>query len=215
MTAYALSALVIALVGILGLVIQSSLPRTGKIRPGMFCFYTTQSNLLVVVYELALFTAWLFRAGAVFRLLAAPGTALAVTVCIWVTHLVFHFALRPWIRRTGKSFADSSVDRVGNVLVHYVTPLLTLLQWALWAHKTGLAVRHAAAWLVIPLYYLIYAMLRARTGKPIGSTDLLYPYFFLDLPTLGLKKFCLNVAMLLVVFFGLALVLVAVGRLLA
>lgn len=214
MTAYALSALAVALSGTMGLVLQSGLPRTGRIRPGMFCFYTAQSNLLVVVYEFALFTAWLFRSGAVLRLLAAPGAALAVTVCIWVTHLVFHFALVPYIRRTGKSFVDSSQDRIGNVLVHYVTPLLTLLQWVLWADKTGLGVRHALWWLVIPLFYLIYVLLRARTGRPIGSTELMYPYFFLYLPTLGVKRFCLNVALLMVVFFALALILVEISRVL-
>jgi len=211
MTAYALSALAIALVGVTGLVIQSSLPKTGRVRPGMFCFYTSQSNLLVVVYQFALFTAWVFRAVAVLRLLTAPGLALAVTVCIWVTHLIYHFVLRPHGNRIAATFADS-VDKAGNVLVHYAVPLLTLLQWTLFAHKTGLGVRHALYWLVIPLYYLIFAMLRARTGRPIGSTTLLYPYPFLDYPSLGPKRFVLNVAVLLVVFFALALVLVAVSR---
>ena len=214
MTAYPLSAPVIALAGTAGLVLQSGLPQTGKIRPGMFCFYTSQSNLLVVVYEFALFTAWLLRADAVFPLLAAPGTALAVTVCIWGTHLIYHFALLPYVRRTGRSFVDSSQGRIGNILVHYVTPLLTVLQWLLLADKTGLGVRHALYWLVIPLYYLIYILLRARTGKPIGNTDLLYPYFFLDYPSLGRKKFCLNVAILLVTFFTLAMILVGLSKIL-
>ena len=190
------------------------LPRTGRVRPGMFCFYTAQSNLLVAVYEFALFNAWAFRAAPVLRALTAPATALVVTVCIWVTHLVYHFALLPYIRRTGFTFADSVDQKIGNVLVHYAVPLLTLLQWILFADKSGLGVRHALVWLVIPLYYLIFVLLRARTGKPIGKTDLLYPYFFLNYPSLGPKRFALNVAMLLVVFFALAMVLVAVSRVL-
>ena len=214
MTALALSAVVIAASGILGLVLQSGLPQTGKLRPGLFCFYTSLSNLLVVVWELALFAAWVLRARAALSLLSAPGVALAMTVCIWVTHLVFHFALVPYIRRTGISFVDSSQGRLGNILVHYVTPLLTLLQWILLADKTGLSVRHALWWLVIPLSYLVFVLLRARTGKPIGDTELLYPYFFLYLPTLGVKKFCRNVAVLLVIFFALAMLLVGVSRIL-
>lgn len=214
MTAYALSALAVALAATTGLVLQAGLPKTGRIRPGLFCFYTAQSNLLAAVYEFALLAAWLLRAEAVLRLLTAPGVALAVTVCIWVTHLVFHFVLVPYIRRTGKTFVDSSQGRIGNVLVHYVAPLLTLLQWLLWADKTGLSVRHALWWLVLPLCYLIYILLRARTGKPISGTDLLYPYFFLYLPTLGVKKFCRNVAILLVIFFALAMALVGVSRIL-
>jgi len=214
MTAYMISALVIALAGSAGLVLQSGILRTGRARPGMFCFYTTQSNLLVALYELALFFSLLFRAGPLLRFLTAPGTALVVTVCIWVTHLVFHFALVPYIRRTGISFADSSEGKLGNILVHYVTPLLTLLQWLLWADKTGLTFRNALIWLVIPLCYLIFIMLRARTGKPIGNTNLLYPYFFLDYPSMGLKKVVLVIAGLMVTFFALALILVGAAPLL-
>ena len=215
MTAYPLSALLIAVVGTVGLVIHSTLPRTGRIRPGMFCFYTNQSNLLVVLYELSLFTAWLFHADAVSRLLAAPNVAMAVAACIWITHLIYHFVLVPWIRRTGGTFADSAEERTGNILVHYVTPLATLLQWLLWANKSTLNVWSAVWWLILPLCYFAYAMLRAKTGKPIGRTDLLYPYPFLDYPSLGPKKFWLGIGRLLAFYFALGLVLVGIGRLLA
>ncbi len=214
MIAYAFSALLIALAGTLGLVLQSGLPTTGRLRPGLFCFYTALSNLLVVIYEFALFTAWLLRTGPVLRLLTAPGLALAVTVCIWVTHLVFHFALVPYIRRTGITFIDSSQGHLGNILVHYIAPLLTLLQWVLLADKSGLGVRHALYWMVIPLCYLVFILLRARTGRPIGNTGLLYPYFFLNLPTLGIGRFCRNVAVLLAAFFAVSLILVAAARIL-
>ena len=48
-----LSAAGIFLLGALGLLLHSTLLETGHIRPGMFCFYTNLSNLLVLVYELA------------------------------------------------------------------------------------------------------------------------------------------------------------------
>lgn len=214
MIAYMISALVIALAGGVGLLLLSGVSKNGRIAPGTFCFYTAQSNLLVIIYELALFFALLFRSDALSRFLASPGTALVVTVCIWVTHLVFHFALVPYIRRTDKSFAGSGETWLGNILVHYIAPLLTLLQWVLWADKTGLTVWNALIWLLIPLYYLIFVLLRARTGKPIGDTDLMYPYFFLDYPALGWKRFALTIAVLLVVFFSLALILVGLAPLL-
>ena len=49
-----LSAWGIFLLGAVGLLIHSTLLQTGHIRAGMFCFYTNLSNLLVLVYELAL-----------------------------------------------------------------------------------------------------------------------------------------------------------------
>ncbi|MBE6990029.1 MAG: hypothetical protein E7426_04710 [Ruminococcaceae bacterium] len=212
MSPFPLSALVVALVSGAGLLIHSTVLRTGAVRAGMFCFYTNLSNLLVLLYELSLFTARLLGAGAVYALLAAPDTVLAVTACIWVTHLIYHFVLVPYTRRNGTPFADSGGERVGNALVHYVTPLLVLLQWLLWADKFGLNVWSAVKWLVIPLAYFVFAMLRARTGKPIGHTKLLYPYPFLDRPGLGAKKFWLGVVELLLGFFVLGLILVAVGR---
>ena len=44
-----LSAAGIFLLGALGLLLHSTLLETGHIRPGMFCFYTNLSNLLVLV----------------------------------------------------------------------------------------------------------------------------------------------------------------------
>ena len=57
-------------------------------------------------------------------------------------------------------------------------------------------------------------MLRARTGKPIGHTRLLYPYPFMDLEKLGPKRFCLSVAAVLAAFFALGCIFVGLGRLL-
>lgn len=215
MNAYSLSALTLFLVSAAGLALHSTLLRTGRLRAGMFCFYTNQSNLLVALYELSLCNAFaLGRTPHVLKLLTAPDTALAVTACVWVTHLIYHFVLLPHARRQGATFADGIDSRVGNIIVHYVTPLLTLAQWALWADKTGLTVWSAVKWLALPLAYFLYAMLRARTGKPIGHTGLIYPYPFLDYPALGPKRFWRGVALILLCFFALGLALVGVGRLL-
>ena len=57
-------------------------------------------------------------------------------------------------------------------------------------------------------------MLRARTGRPIGHTKLLYPYTFMDPEKLGPKRFCLSVTAVLAAFFALGCVFVGLGRLL-
>ena len=68
-----LSAAGIFLLGAVGLLLHSTLLETGHIRPGMFCFYTNLSNLLVLVYELALAAV---PEGAVRRLLTGSVMAL-------------------------------------------------------------------------------------------------------------------------------------------
>ena len=205
-----LSAAGIFLLGAVGLLLHSTLLETGHIRPGMFCFYTNLSNLLVLVYELALAAV---PEGAVRQLLTGSGVALAMTLCIYVTHLIYHFVLVPDARRRGKKFADFG-GSFGNLCVHYGTPWLVVGQWLLWGNKAGLTAASAARWLVLPLAYFVYAMLRARTGRPIGHTKLLYPYTFMDPEKLGVKKFCLSVTAVLAAFFALGCVFVGLGRLL-
>ena len=205
-----LSAAGIFLLGALGLLLHSTLPQTGHIRAGMFCFYTNLSNLAVLLYELALA---IVPAGGVRRLLTGSTVALAMTLCIYVTHLVYHFVLVPDARRRGQKFADFG-GSFGNLCVHYGTPWLVVMQWVLWGDKSGLTVLSAVWWLALPLAYFAYAMLRARTGKPIGHTRLLYPYPFMDLEKLGPKRFCRSVAAALAAFFALGCVFVGLGRLL-
>lgn len=203
-----LSAAGIFLLGAVGLLLHSTLLETGHIRPGMFCFYTNLSNLLVLVYELALAAV---PEGAVRRMLTGSGVALAMTLCIYVTHLIYHFVLVPDARHRGKKFADFG-GSFGNLCVHYGTPWLVVGQWLLWGNKAGLTAASAARWLVLPLAYFVYAMLRARTGRPIGHTKLLYPYTFMDPEKLGVKKFCLSVTAVLVGFFLLGCLFAALGR---
>ena len=207
-----LSAAGIFLLGAVGLLLHSTLLETGHIRPGMFCFYTNLSNLLVLVYELALAAV---PEGAVRRLLTGSGVALAMTLCIYVTHLIYAFVLLPTAhRRDDESWLKGRFS-FGNVCVHFITPGLTVLQWLLWQDKAGLTVGHAVWWLVLPLAYFAFAMLRAGTGKPIGRTGQLYPYPFLDYPRLGAGRFWLYATAILTFFFGVGCLFVGIGHLLA
>lgn len=207
-----LSAAGIFMLGAAGLLLHSTLLETGHIRPGMFCFYTNLSNLLVLVYELALAAV---PEGAVRRLLTGSGVALAMTLCIYVTHLIYAFVLLPTAhRRDDESWLKGRFS-FGNVCVHFITPGLTVLQWLLWQDKAGLTVGHAVWWLVLPLAYFAFAMLRAGTGKPIGHTGQLYPYPFLDYPRLGAGRFWLYATAILTFFFGLGCLFVGIGHLLA
>lgn len=208
-----LSALVIVLVTAIGLYKKAWLPEKHCIRAGFFVYYTHLSNLLILLYELALGASGHDPHCGAFRWLSSPGVALSMTLCIYVTHLIYHFVLVPDARRRGQKFADFG-GSFGNLCVHYGTPWLVVMQWVLWGDKSGLTVLSAVWWLVLPLAYFAYAMLRARTGKPIGHTRLLYPYPFMDLEKLGPKRFCLSVAAVLAAFFALGCIFVGLGRLL-
>ena len=210
-----ISALLLGLLGLAGLYFHSTLPATGHIRPGFFVFYTNLSNLLLAVYQLALGVSSWAPQGGVFRWLSSPGVALSMTLCIFVTHLIYQWVLVPSARKRGKALSDIGFSSFGNLCVHYIVPWLTVVQWLLWQDKSGLTVGHAVWWLVLPLAYFAFAMLRAGTGKPIGRTGQLYPYPFLDYPRLGAGRFWLYATAILTFFFGLGCLFVGIGHLLA
>ena len=118
----------------------------------------------------------------------------------------------PDAKRNGKRFADFGAS-FGNLCVHYLTPLLVVAQWLLLADKSSLGWRSALWWLTLPLAYFAFAMLRGRSGKPIGHTHLVYPYPFLDLPRLGWRKFTGSVTGMLLSFFLLGYGMMWLGRL--
>ena len=210
-----LSALVIVLVTAIGLYKKAWLPEKHCIRAGFFVYYTHLSNLLILLYELALGASGHDPHCGTFRWLSSPGVALSMTLCIYVTHLIYAFVLLPTAhRRDDESWLKGRFS-FGNVCVHFITPGLTVLQWLLWQDKAGLTVGHAGWWLVLPLAYFAFAMLRAGTGKPIGRTGQLYPYPFLDYPRLGAGRFWLYATAILTFFFGLGCLFVGIGHLLA
>lgn len=209
-----LSALFLGLLGLVGLYFHSTLPVTGRIRPGFFVFYTNLSNLLLAVYQLTLGVSGHDPQCGVFRWLSSAGVALSMTLCIFVTHLIYQWVLVPSAKKGGKALSDIGFSSLGNLCVHYAVPWLTVVQWLLWQDKAGLTVWHAVWWLVLPVTYFVFVMLRARTGKPIGLSGELYPYPFLDYSALGARRFWRCVAGILTGFFLLGLLFVRIGGLL-
>ena len=154
MTVLRLSALVIVLVTAIGLYKKAWLPEKHCIRAGFFVYYTHLSNLLILLYELALGASGHDPHCGAFRWLSSPGVALSMTLCIYVTHLIYAFVLLPTAhRRDDESWLKGRFS-FGNVCVHFITPGLTVLQWLLWQDKAGLTVGHAVwccRWRILPL----------------------------------------------------------------
>lgn len=208
-----LSALFLGLLGLAGLYFHSMLPATGHIRSGFFVFYTNLSNLLLAVYQLALGVSSCASQDGVFRWLSSTGVALSMTLCIFVTHLIYQWVLVPSARKRGKALSDIGFSSFGNLCVHYAVPWLTVVQWLLWQDKSGLTVGHAAWWLVLPLSYFAFGMLRGAAGKPIGHTKQRYPYPFMDPQVMG-RRFWPVILLLIAAFFALGCLFVLIGRLL-
>ncbi len=187
----------------------------GEWNKGMFIYYTTQSNLLMVVFHALLFGASFAPEGRLYAFLCAAPVRLAVVCCITVTFLVYHFILVPPDRARDEENFKKYFYTFDNLTVHYAVPLLTILCWLLTADKNA-PWWSAAAWLALPLAYVVYALLRGRfggtmNGRPDGPR---YPYPFLDVDALGAAGTAKNCCIYFAAFFLLGVVFTALARLL-
>lgn len=129
----------------------------------LLAYFTIQSNLIVlgvILYGLSL------------RIRNKPeGTFFAAirngaTLWILVTGLVFHFMLSPLIHATG--FWQYAI-----IVLHYVTPMLVLVNWIVFEEKGKVRYPQTLWWLLYPLFYLVVTEIR-----PV--IDGFYPYWFLN-----------------------------------
>jgi hypothetical protein len=120
-----------------------------------------------------------------------------VMMSITVTLLVAHFLL------TGFTMGGSIAFSVN--LLHYVVPIMTIFDWILFDRKGLIKKLSPVIWLVMPLVYLLYAMIAAQVGEGIGIGSR-YPYPFLDVDTLGVPVVAVTVAILIGVFLILGYV---------
>lgn len=112
-------------------------------------------------------------------------------VCIAVTFVVFHLTLA--------SLQDlDGLDRLADVILHTVSPILCVLGWLLFGPRGRTSWRVVRLSLVLPVGWLVFALVR---GPLVGGY---YPYPFLDVTSHGYFLVLLNAVVVAVLFLGLA-----------
>ncbi|MFF0184941.1 Pr6Pr family membrane protein [Streptomyces sp. NPDC005244] len=171
-------------------------------------YFTIQTNLLVAV----VFVASAHRAWSARRPL--PGVLTGGTlIYISITGLVYHLLLAnessPF-SMTGGVDTLSGWHAVANHLLHTVTPVAVALDWLLLTRPAPLAFRNAVTWLLYPLAYLVFCLVRGAVMSPGSPARYLYP--FVDVDRHGYTGVLGNTAILGVAFYALALLIVAVDH---
>ena len=87
----------------------------------------------------------------------------------------------------------------GNYIVHGIAPTLAIVHWVLFSPHTKQKFVKAFYFLIYPILYLVFILIRASVGAPLYG-DTYYPYPFVDLNALGVGYFLLIVAGLLLFF---------------
>ena len=154
-----------------------------------FSFFTILTNILV-----ALFFTW----QAIGKRKFDAGTLTAITVYITVVCLVYQVILRQLWTPTG-------LQQIVDELLHSVVPVLTIGYWYGYEHRHGVSYRQIPTWLVFPLVYLVYILIR-------GYFSGFYPYPFMNVSTLGLPTVMGHAFGLLVLFTLLSFVFVYIGK---
>jgi hypothetical protein len=149
-----------------------------------FCYFTIQSNLLVVVTCLlvAAHEGHLGRALAVARL-----TAL---VCITITGIVYYALLTSQNHYTG-------VALVGDYLCHLVSPVLCIATFVLFGVRGSLSPARPTSVLVYPVAWVVFTLVG-------GGVTGFYPYDFIDASQNGYLSVFVTIAVIFAIAFALA-----------
>lgn len=164
--------------GVTGL--WATLTAPGMMQGRALLYFTTQSNILAVAVTL-LCILWRLPA-----IQSAPPPWLwrlkyMTVVALALTYLVFHFILMPWLAQTGNG---SYYWSLGNLGVHVLTPLLMLLDWALFTPPEAAALARPSQGLLLPLGYGLFTWLATARGLSYAGGSQA-PYFFLNIEKNG------------------------------
>jgi hypothetical protein len=194
----------LALLGWAGLSIQLYLILLGRWELGasllgglvnFLSFFTVLTNTLaavVLTWELTQ------RESAVRRWFLLPAVRSGIAVSIALVGLAYNLLLRHLWQPQGWQF-------IADELLHDVMPVLFIIYWGLWVPKGTLRLAHIGLWMIYPLVYFAYILLR-------GDLLAAYPYPFIDVASLGYPQVFINAAGVLAGFVGIALGVVGLDR---
>jgi hypothetical protein len=160
-----------------------------------FSYFTVLSNTLVATVLTCAVTT---RESAVRRWFLRPSVSSGIAVSITVVGLAYSILLRHLWHPEGWQF-------IADELLHDVMPLLFLGYWWFCVPKGTLRLWHLPLWLIYPLVYFIYALLR---GHMLGA----YAYPFIDVALLGYPQVFINAGGILVGFVLIGLALIGLDR---
>lgn len=188
------AAALVALIVLIALGMQSivSYKLTGSMGGAVWSllsFFTVLTNLLLLVSYA--------RMSLTGRMLSAFWLA-ALTIWILIVGTVYHTLL-------AKLWAPVGLEWWANQGMHSASPAATFLWWISFAPKRPMPWRNAALFLIWPLLYFSYALIR-------GSFTGTYPYPFIDLNVLTMGQLAVNAIGFIIAFWIGGLAIIAIAR---
>ena len=134
---------------------------------------------------------------------------------ILLTFLVFNLVL------AGAEGRDPQLNwRIGSLCFHVVLPIMYIADWFLFYERKTAKWYYPLASVGFPLAYAIFIFIQAAILKfdssiliPTTTTPLIYPYFFLNVETLGLGGVAMWILILFVAFITIGFLFFGLDRL--
>jgi hypothetical protein len=155
-----------------------------------FSFFTILTNTLAALY----FTAMSFDVTAAKK----PGVLTAITAYIFMVGAVYQIVLR-------HQWQPAGMQLVVDELLHTIIPLLVIIYWYLYEHKSAVKYVRIKLWLIYPIGYLACVLVR-------GSVSDFYPYPFINVVHIGLTKALINSVILALIFVIIAGIFIFAGK---
>lgn len=164
----------------------------------LLSYFTIQTNFLLAL----LLTLLVLKPRSNWgRFFAAPHVIGAMAAYITIVGLVYHFMLR-------EQFHPVELFKVTSDIFHIISPVAFIVFWLFLIDKTIIKWINTVLWLVYPLIYTIYILIR-------GALSGYYPYNFLDVGKLGYGQVMANCGFLLIGFIILNALYILISRLTA
>ena len=158
----------------------------GQARWSTLVYYTNLSNLVCLLFYILLTAKTILdikREGIKGTTMLLPHFKGAFVLMITITFLVYHLMLSG----SGFAMADGITVQfsISNILLHYVVPIMVILDWFIFDRKNIFRWFDPLLWLIIPFVYFVFALIRAEFGGNLSGRNTRYPYFFIDVDALG------------------------------
>ena len=197
----------ICAIGLIGIVASLGIfDDVRNLRWDFYVHFTNLSNYLCIGIVLAELIQTAKKEGDGY-VSAAPFLKFIGVLAILLTFLVFNFLL------AGQPDRDPQDNwRVRSICFHVILPVMYVLDWLLFYEHRKVKWYYPLASVIFPLIYIVFVYTRAAIVNFNPEVPYLYPYFFLNLDTLGIAGVAKWVAILFVGFIALGYIFYGIDK---
>ncbi len=160
-----------------------------------FSYFTILTNILAA---LSLTLSLIMQSSALGKFLRSASAKAAIAVYIIIVGIVYNLVLR-------QLWDPKGLQLIADILLHQVIPIAYTVYWVVFVPKSNLEWKQPFIWLIYPLLYLLYAIIRgAVTGH--------YPYPFIDVSQIGFSKMLVNTLIMMIAFISIGLLIVGIDK---